>query len=119
MDSLPSWLSDCEVLDYSHTSQRAILGSLEYKAPDGKWFTPSERSVSLIWYPWAIHAASQYLRREERVPAPDSLSRLRVQRVLGHLVLELGDAVEASVGPICTDWAYIAGENLFAFDMIP
>ncbi|HSI87376.1 MAG TPA: toll/interleukin-1 receptor domain-containing protein [Candidatus Methylacidiphilales bacterium] len=51
--------------------------------------TANTEAINFHWYPWAIEATAQWLRRSTRVPQ-SQLHLTRVRRTLSHLVVELG-----------------------------
>jgi len=66
------------------------------------------QSVSFLWHPWAMSAAALYLKRAERVNTPPE-NRVRIRRLLGHLVLRLGpEATKAALA----DFTYVPCEML-------
>jgi class 3 adenylate cyclase len=81
---------------------------------DGKKMTQGE-SINFLWHPWAIDAASRWLARAERHPVVAS-DRYRIRRVLGHLVLGLGDdAVLQSKDT----WTFVSSESLIGLSAVP
>ncbi len=73
-----------------------------------------QRMARALWHPWAIHCAACWIRRCERVGAPHD-EIVRTRRVLGHLILDLGDAAveEAKRG-----LQYVAAESLICLSSL-
>jgi hypothetical protein len=77
---------------------------------------PHERSegINFLWYPWAIDGA---VRWSSRNGSPLSTQeRVGIQRLLGHLVLDLGDETVANA---TRQFTFSASETLYALTAIP
>jgi hypothetical protein len=68
----------------------------------------------MVWHPWAIDCAARWLARCERHGAPHD-EAVRTRRVLGHLVLDLGDGAvaEAQAG-----FTYVSAEALIGLELV-
>jgi hypothetical protein len=70
--------------------------------------------IKLFWYSWGVDLAARWLERAKRVGAPHD-ERVRVRRVLGHLLLDLGPAqVDDALG----GWAFVAAESLIGLSAV-
>ena len=96
-------------LEGANMDQPADAGEFNHfvVGDDGKVAVQSE-SINFLWHPWAVDAAARWLDRAARAPVPPE-QRYAVRRVLGHLVLGLGDeAVRRSKDT----WVFISSETL-------
>ena len=76
-------------------------------------------SINFLWHPWAIDCATRWLNRSAGSPL-STQERVELQRLLGHLILNLGDAAiaEATIpGP--KGWTFRASETLYGLSSIP
>jgi hypothetical protein len=80
---------------------------------DGRVAIQSE-SINFLWHPWAIDAAARWLDRAARAGAPPE-RRYAVRRVLGHLVVGLGDE---SVQRAKDTWVFISSETLIGLSSV-
>ena len=104
---LPRQLADCEHRPLDHQIDVAFF-SQPFHDHLGHLIARPDRSVRMLWHPWAIKCAALWLKRCQRLGAPvDELVRTR--RVLSHLVVELGDAVVAEAK---TGYTYVVSETL-------
>jgi hypothetical protein len=78
---------------------------------------PNERSegINFLWYPWAIDGAMHWLNRNAGSPL-STQERVGIRRLLGHLVLGLGDDVAADY---TKQFTFSASETLYALSSIP
>jgi hypothetical protein len=85
----------------------------QVRDPEGREFLARE-AVSFLWHPWAIEASARWLRRAERVGAPPE-DRVRVRRVLDHLVVTLG---EEATPKASSDWTFVCAETLYCLSAV-
>ncbi len=87
-----------------------------FKSHDGIKFDVNP-GVNYLWHPWAVEAVVFWLKRMDRYGAP-SEERTRFQRILGHLVIDLGREAHANVvsGLVPN---YSAGETVIGLSRIP
>ena len=71
--------------------------------------------INFLWYPWAIDCAMRWLHRSTATPITTE-ERLGIQRLLGHLVLDLGDE---AVAKSTAQWTFSASETLYGLTSIP
>lgn len=71
--------------------------------------------INFLWYPWAIDCSMRWLHRSTATPLSTE-ERLGIQRLLGHLVLDLGDA---AVAKATQQWTFSASETLYGLTSIP
>ncbi len=107
---VPHHLAECGTrpLDYQITV--ALFGGQPFRNHLGKTVPRPQRPVRLLWHPWALATAALWERRCERTGAPHD-EVVRTRRVLGHLVLTLGDA---AVEEAKTGYTYVVAETLLA-----
>jgi serine/threonine protein kinase len=113
LEQVPHELAVCGAQPLDHRSPAAVFVMQIYDPTHGDrpgareplW---SQRLCRSLWYAWAIHCAACWVRRCERVGAPHD-EVVRTRRVLGHLLLELGDPAveEAKQG-----FTYVAAETM-------
>ena len=85
--------------------------------PDGP--VELSESIGFLWHPWAIDCATRWLNRSAGSPL-STQERVELQRLLGHLILSLGDAAIAEAtkgGP--KGWTFRASETLYGLSSIP
>lgn len=77
---------------------------------------PNERSeaINFLWYPWAIDCATRWLNRTGDGAASTEES-VAIQRLLGQLVLQLGDQALAEATDV---WTFSASEMLYGLASI-
>jgi hypothetical protein len=81
---------------------------VEFTSHKGVKETRNE-AINFLWHPWAIEAARLWLDRVDYDPSVDESDRVAVRRVLGHLVVDMGDdAVKAA----SNGYNFIAAETL-------
>jgi hypothetical protein len=103
--------------------ERTVTRELSFPTGSGEFFVryqgvdrmvPGKEQIGFLWYPWAVRAASWWLRRSARVGAlPEE--RVAVQRALGHLVLDIGPAAVTKAGK---DPTFIPAETLIGLAAI-
>jgi tRNA A-37 threonylcarbamoyl transferase component Bud32 len=74
--------------------------------------------IKLFWHSWGVDLAARWLSRAKRVGAPHE-EVVRVRRVLGHLLLDLGPG---QVDDALAGWAFVAAESLIglsALELVP
>jgi len=71
--------------------------------------------INFLWYPWAVDCAMRWLHRSTSTPLSTE-ERLGIQRLLGHLVLDLGDE---AVAKATQQWTFSASETLYGLTSIP
>jgi hypothetical protein len=110
---IPRHLAECgsRPLDYQIT---VALFSVPFRDPLGKIVPRPQRPVRMLWHPWAIGCAALWLHRCERTAAPH-YEIVRTRRVLGHLVLTLGDK---AIRETQTGYTYITAETLMGLAAI-
>ena len=74
----------------------------------------ARESINFLWHPWAIDCAARWLNRPATRNAPPE-QRVAVQRALGHLVVDLG---EATLHKSTSGWTFIAAETLLGLSAI-
>lgn len=76
----------------------------------------NERSeaINFLWYPWAIDCATRWLNRTGD-GAVSTGERVAIQRLLGQLVLQLGDSALAEATDV---WTFSASEMLYGLGSI-
>jgi hypothetical protein len=79
------------------------------------WSNGTE-SVNFLWHPWAIESAWRWLERAKRAGGAEAADVQRVRRVLGHLVVDLGDDAfkEATSG-----FTFVSSETLYGLSALP
>jgi hypothetical protein len=68
----------------------------------------------MLWHPWAVDCAARWLARCERRGAPGD-EIVRTRRVLGHLVLDLGEAAAADAK---NGFTYVTAETLIGLEAV-
>ncbi len=81
--------------------------------PDG----PNERTegINFLWHPWAIDCTVRWLNRERAIPL-STQEQVAMRRVLGHLILDLGDE---AVTQVTRQFTFGASETLYTLSSIP
>ena len=110
---VPQLLEDCGSRPLTHPVSTPLY-SEPFMGPSGKRVPRSSRPVRMVWHPWAIDCAARWLARCERHGAPHD-EAVRTRRVLGHLVLDLGDGAvaEAQAG-----FTYVSAEALIGLELV-
>ena len=113
LDQIPRHLADCGKRPLNYQISVALFG-LPFRNHLGKVVPRPQRPVRMLWYPWALSCAASWLRRCERMGAAHD-EIVRGRRVLGHLVLALGDAAaeEAKTG-----YTYVIAETLMGLNAL-
>jgi len=75
----------------------------------------ARESINFLWHPWAIDCAARWLARPRTRNSPPE-QRVAVQRALGHLVIDLG---EAAFQKSTSGWTFVAAETLYGLSAIP
>lgn len=112
LDQIPLHLARCIQRDLSFPVSVGEF-SVFYMNPSGHDVL-IEESIGFLWYPWAIDCAVRWLQRAEKSNAPKE-DIIQVKRVLGHLVVDLG---EDSVKKASSDWTFIAAETLYGLSAV-
>jgi hypothetical protein len=110
---VPQLVEDCGSRPLTHPVS-APLYSEPFTGPSGKRVPRSSRPVRMLWHPWAIDCAARWLARCERRRAPRD-EAIRTRRVLGHLVLDLGDGAVAEAQ---TGFTYVSAEALIGLEVV-
>jgi hypothetical protein len=113
LERIPQHLADCGSRPLNYQISVALFG-VPFRNHLGKMVPRPQRPVRMLWYPWAIHCAVSWLRRCERLGAPHE-EIVRVRRVLGHLLLTLGDA---AVEEAKTGYSYVLAETLIGLNAL-
>jgi hypothetical protein len=108
---VPELLDDCGKRPLSHPVS-APLYSEPFTDPLGKRVPRPNRPVRMLWHPWAVDCAARWLARCERLGAPHD-EVVRARRVLGHLVLDLGDGAVAEAH---NGFTYVTAETLIGLE---
>jgi len=83
--------------------------------PDGPGGLPeTSEGINFLWHPWAIDCATRWLNRREGKPL-STQERVEIQRLLGHLVLSLGDQ---AVARATQKWTFTASETLYGLSSV-
>jgi len=92
-------------------SIEVLGGSGEFVSdPDGPGSLPElSEGINFLWHPWAIDCAARWLNRSTGNPL-STLDRVAIQRLLGHLILNLGDD---AVARATRGWTFTASETLY------
>jgi hypothetical protein len=110
---LPRRLADCEQRPLDHQIDVAFF-SQPFHDHLNRLIPRPDRTVRMLWHPWAIKCAALWLLRCQRLGAPIEES-VRTRRVLSHLVVELGDAVVAEAK---TGYTYVVAETLIGLSTL-
>ena len=110
---VPELLEDCGTRPLTHPVS-APLYSEAFTGPLGKRVPRPNRPVRMLWHPWAVDCAARWLARGERRGAPHD-EVVRTRRVLGHLVLDLG---EAAVVDAKSGFTYVIAETLIGLEAV-
>jgi hypothetical protein len=114
LDQIPRHLAQINARDFNFPISRAEFSAISLDH-NKREYTGKE-SVGFLWYPWAIACAENWLRRiEQEAVAVAPEDRVRVQRALGHLVVDLG---EDAVKRASDEWTFIPAETLYGFSSI-
>ncbi|HEX8069273.1 MAG TPA: toll/interleukin-1 receptor domain-containing protein [Pyrinomonadaceae bacterium] len=114
MQQMPKHLAECAARDVDFPIGRAEFSQICTGA-DGREYTGKE-GVGFLWYPWAMDAASRWLRWAEQHKAETAPEdRVRVRRALGHMVVDLGPE---AVRHASADWTFIPAETLYGLSDI-
>jgi len=98
-------------MDYPITNKTFVRHHL---TPDGLLVGGLE-SIYFIWHPWGIETAVRWLRRLEKHQAPPE-AHVQARRVLGHLVVDLGDD---AVRRILPGVPFAIAETVYALASVP
>lgn len=88
VDQIPRHLAECGMRSLDHNNTVTLFWTA-IRSHDGK--AAPQRHLTSLWYPWAIKCSSLwYWRCKTGEAARDEVIRMR--RVLGHLIINLGSA---------------------------
>jgi MTH538 TIR-like domain (DUF1863) len=89
--------------------------SVEFPVASGEFSNGQvNEAINFLWYPWAVDCAVRWLYRSAGSPE-STQERVDIQRLLGHLVLELGDEAVANA---TKQWTFSASETLYGLSSI-
>lgn len=110
---IPEHLEECASRDmtFPFLSAAYTTPARDYS---GRQYT-ARASIGFLWRSWAIDGAVRWLRRADKYGAPKE-ERVRVQRVLGHLVVDLGDDATKRAS---SEFVFIAAETLYGLASVP
>jgi len=108
LSGIPRHLSECVARQYSYPVQSAEFRSLPFVSHKNITAITGE-TVTFLWYPWAIDCAVRWLRRSQKYGSA-AADVTRVQRALGHLIVDLKDDALSNGTDGLT---YEAAENLY------
>ena len=104
--------------------QRCLTRNADYPSnPSLLWYPfrnyngqemTTQQTIIVHWYKWALATSVLWLARTD--PAPPSHAAESVRRVLGHLVVTIG---EPEVKDSLSGWTFFAADNLNALSLIP
>jgi hypothetical protein len=101
-------------MSYAYTATRFIRA---FSNVDGAHVARFQ-DVRYLWHPWAIDLAWRWQARLARTGAPED-ARVRAQRVLGHLMVDIGAPAFADEASSPRD-VFIASETLLTLsDLLP
>jgi serine/threonine protein kinase len=96
------------------TGSTSTLGGEPFTDAEGKKREHVTTQVRFLWYPWSIACAALWRQRLERHNAPH-YARVQGRRVLGHLILDLGDR---ALQDALSGYAFVAAETLFCLSAL-
>jgi hypothetical protein len=112
LEQIPRHLAQINARDFNFPVSRAEFSAISLDHSNREY--TGKESVGFLWYPWAIACAESWLERAGADTAAPEV-RVRVQRALGYLVVDLGqDAVKRS----SDEWTFIPAETLYGFSTI-
>ena len=111
---IPNYLQNCAGRDLNFPVASGEFSEIIIDRDTGKESSDKE-AIGFLWYPWAVSASVQWLRRAEKVGAPVE-ERVRVRRTLSNLVVKLG---EEAVQKASSEWTFQAAETLYGLSTIP
>jgi hypothetical protein len=91
-----------------------IQTSVEFLNVDGRVRT-EEYNVVVLWYPWALLCAWEWLERQQTEAQAPRNSRVPLRRLLGRLVGELGTVAQQKARGTYT---YEVAETLYALSFL-
>jgi hypothetical protein len=107
LEQVPRHLADCAARPLNYPIDFALFRAT-FRPPGMETITEGLRPVRMLWHPWAIDCAARWLHRAERTGAPHD-EVVRTRRVLGHLLLSLG---EGALAEARTGFTYVVAETL-------
>jgi hypothetical protein len=112
LEQIPRHLAQINSRDFNFPVSRAEFSAICLDHANREY--TGKESVGFLWYPWAIACAESWLARAAQdAPAPET--RVRVQRALGYMLVDLG---EDAVKRASDEWTFIPAETLYGFSTI-
>ena len=112
VEQIPRHLAQINARDFNFPISRAEFSAICLDHTNREY--TGKESVGFLWYPWAIACAESWLKRAgQDASAPEV--RVRVQRALGYMVVDLGQDAVKRAGD---EWTFIPSETLYGLSNI-
>ncbi|HEX8844618.1 MAG TPA: toll/interleukin-1 receptor domain-containing protein [Pyrinomonadaceae bacterium] len=113
LSQIPKYLIDCGDRDLNFPVASGEFAETVTDPETGKESSDRE-AIGFLWYPWAISAASWWLRHAEKFGAPAE-ERVRVRRTLSNLVVKHGESAALKAS---SEWTFQAAETLYGLSAV-
>jgi hypothetical protein len=112
-DKVLPHLLRCESREWDHVSTQSFLW-YPFQNFDGQEIS-RQQTIVIGWYRWALVTSVLWLERHKKHPA-SSHDVQSVNRVLGHLVMDIGEPI---VNMNLVGWTFNAADDLHGLSSIP